>query len=164
MLAELTADDSRSHLIASDVAIEAAKTDGICLVLSDWEQHCAILRAILAFRHKIAAEVLTGDVEASQRVHIQKDLTDGKIRVLIATGQLLSEVFDCPNLSSLFLSTPIRFSGRVLQYIGRVLRPAPGNTRQTPGPDLFDYVDVHVGVLKSAATARQKVHNGGSHH
>ena len=158
MLAELTADDQRNRLIASDVAIEAEKTDGICLVLSDRKQHCETLRALLTFRHKIAAEVLTGDVDASQRVHILKKLAEGNIKVLIATGQLLGEGFDCPNLSSLFLTTPIRFSGRVLQYIGRVLRPAPGKHQAR----IFDYVDVHVGVLKSAAGARQRVYQGES--
>jgi superfamily II DNA or RNA helicase len=155
MLAELTADDSRNRLITSDVAIEAGKTDGICLVLSDRKQHCEILRAILAFRHKTAAEVLTGAVDISRRANILKELAGGNIKVLIATGQLLGEGFDCPNLSSLFLATPIRFSGRVLQYIGRVLRPAPGKHQAR----IFDYVDVHVGVLKSAADARQRVYN-----
>ena len=158
MLAELTADDQRNRLIASDVAIEAEKTDGICLVLSDRKQHCETLRALLTFRHKIAAEVLTGDVDASQRVHILKELAEGNIKVLIATGQLLGEGFDCPNLSTLFLTTPIRFSGRVLQYIGRVLRPAPGKHQAR----IFDYVDVNVGVLKSAADARQRVYQGES--
>jgi len=158
MLAELTTDDLRNRLIASDVAIEAEKTDGICLVLSDRKQHCETLRALLTFRHKITAEVLTGDVDASQRVHILKELAGGNIKVLIATGQLLGEGFDCPNLSSLFLTTPIRFSGRVLQYIGRVLRPAPGKHQAR----IFDYVDVHVGVLKSAAGARQRVYQGES--
>ena len=158
MLAELTTDDLRNRLIASDVAIEAEKTDGICLVLSDRKQHCETLRALLTFRHKIAAEVLTGDVDASQRVHILKELAEGNIKVLIATGQLLGEGFDCPNLSTLFLTTPIRFSGRVLQYIGRVLRPAPGKHQAR----IFDYVEVHVGVLKSAADARQRVYQGES--
>ncbi|MCX5881505.1 MAG: DEAD/DEAH box helicase [Deltaproteobacteria bacterium] len=156
MLAELTADDLRNRLIASDVAIEAEKTDGICLVLSDRKQHCETLRAILAFRHKIAAELLTGDVDAGKRALVLKELAEGNIKVLIATGQLLGEGFDCPNLSSLFLATPIRFSGRVLQYIGRVLRPAPGKHQAR----IFDYVDVQVGVLKSAADARQKVYQG----
>jgi superfamily II DNA or RNA helicase len=156
MLAELTADDLRNRLIASDVAIEAEKADGICLVLSDRKQHCETLRAILAFRHKIAAEVLTGDLDAGKRALVLKELAEGNIKVLIATGQLLGEGFDCPNLSSLFLTTPIRFSGRVLQYIGRVLRPAPGKHQAR----IFDYVDVHVGVLKSAADARQKVYQG----
>ncbi len=158
MLAELTTDDLRNRLIASDVAIEAEKTDGICLVLSDRKHHCETLRAILTFRHKIAAEVLTGDVDAGQRVHILKELAEGNIKVLIATGQLLGEGFDCPNLSSLFLTTPIRFSGRVLQYIGRVLRPSPGKHQAR----IFDYVDVNVGVLKSAADARQRVYQGES--
>ena len=158
MLAELTADDLRNRLIASDVAIEAEKADGICLVLSDRKQHCETLRAILAFRHKIAAEVLTGDVDAGKRALVLKELAEGSIKVLIATGQLLGEGFDCPNLSSLFLTTPIRFSGRVLQYIGRVLRPAPGKHQAR----IFDYVDVHVGVLKSAADARQNVYQGKS--
>ncbi len=156
MLAELTADDSRNRLIASDVADEAAKTAGICLVLSDRKQHCETLRAILAYRHKIAAEVLTGDVEAGMRADILKRLAQGNIKVLIATGQLLGEGFDCPNLSSLFLATPIRFSGRVLQYIGRVLRPSPGKRKAR----IFDYVDADVGVLKSAAEARQRVYRG----
>jgi superfamily II DNA or RNA helicase len=156
MLAELTADDSRNRLIAEDVAMEAQETDGICLVLSDRKHHCETLKAILTYRHKIAVDVLTGDVEASQRAMIIKQLSEGNIKVLIATGQLLGEGFDCPNLSSLFLATPIRFSGRVLQYIGRVLRPAPGKH----GAKIFDYVDVHVGVLKSAAIARQAVYNG----
>ncbi len=158
MLAELTADDPRNRLIASDVATEAEKTDGICLVLSDRRQHCETLKAILTFRHKVAAEVLTGDVDAGKRALILNELAGGNIKVLIATGQLLGEGFDCPKLSSLFLSTPIRFSGRVLQYIGRVLRPAPGKHRAR----IFDYVDIHVGVLKSAANARQRVYQGQS--
>lgn len=158
MLAELTADDGRNRLIASDVAGESSETGGICLVLSDRKQHCETLRALLKFRHKIDAEVLTGDVEAEKRSQILKDLNEGRTRVLIATGQLLGEGFDCPNLSSLFLATPIRFSGRVLQYIGRVLRPAPGKHR----PRIFDYVDGHVGVLQSAADARQRVYRGRS--
>ncbi len=156
MLAELTADDLRNRLIAQDVATEVQQTAGICLVLSDRKQHCETLKAMLTFRHKIAVEVLTGDVDASRRTEILHLLAEGKIRVLIATGQLLGEGFDCPNLSSLFLTTPIRFSGRVLQYVGRVLRPAPGKKQAK----IFDYVDVHVGVLKSAAAARQAVYHG----
>ena len=79
--------------------------------------------------------------------------------MLIATGQLIGEGFDCEHLSPLFLATPIRFSGRVLQYLGRVLRPAPG--KQTAR--VYDYVDVHVDVLRAAAQARQRVYAGNSH-
>ena len=52
------------------------------------------------------------------------------------------------------MATPIRFSGRVLQYLGRILRPAAGKK----GARVYDYVDVKVGVLRSAAKHRQKVY------
>ena len=74
---------------------------------------------------------------------------------MIATGQLIGEGFDCKDLSTLFLATPIRFSGRVVQYLGRILRPASGKEKAR----LFDYVDVHVDTLKNAARARQRVYN-----
>ncbi|MBW2668988.1 MAG: ATP-dependent helicase, partial [Deltaproteobacteria bacterium] len=56
------------------------------------------------------------------------------------------------------LTTPIKFRGRVLQYLGRVLRPAPGKRIAR----VYDYVDVHVDVLKAAARARQKTYSGRS--
>jgi superfamily II DNA or RNA helicase len=48
----------------------------------------------------------------------------------------------------------VRFSGRVVQYLGRVLRPAPGKTRAR----VFDYVDAAVAPLAAAARARQRVY------
>ena len=68
--------------------------------------------------------------------------------------QLIGEGFDCKDLTTLFLSTPVRFSGRVVQYLGRILRPAPGKDRAR----VFDYVDVHVPPLIKAARARKKVY------
>jgi superfamily II DNA or RNA helicase len=69
---------------------------------------------------------------------------------------LIGEGFDCKSLSTLFLATPVRFSGRVLQYLGRVLRPAPGKEKAR----VYDYVDINVDVLRSAAQARQNVYVG----
>jgi superfamily II DNA or RNA helicase len=70
----------------------------------------------------------------------------------VATGQLIGEGFDCRNLSSLHLATPIRFEGRVIQYLGRILRPAPGKGTAT----VHDYVD-DVGYLVYSAGQRKKL-------
>jgi len=67
---------------------------------------------------------------------------------LFSTVQLIGEGFDCPGLDTLFLTTPIKFTGRLLQVVGRILRPAANKQ-----PRVFDYVDP-VGVLKSSARAR----------
>ncbi len=154
MLSELTADKERNHLIASDIEKEVQENTGICLVLSDRKAHCENLRAILKYSHKVEAELLTGDIQSAERQNILERLNKGEIKVLVATGQLIGEGFDCKNLSTLFLATPIKFSGRVLQYIGRILRPAPGKHQAK----IFDYVDVKVDVLKAAAQNRQRAY------
>jgi len=157
MLSELTADTDRNVLIASDVAKEAAAGAGICLVLSDRKAHCQNLQSLLKFRFRLDAALLTGDLNRAERQEVVARLNAGTIQVVIATGQLIGEGFDCHNLSTLFLATPVRFSGRVLQYIGRVLRPAPGKHTAR----IFDYVDVNVEPLRRAAQARQRVYGTG---
>jgi len=161
MLTELTKDERRNQLIASDIAQEALRIAqdapggaGICLALSDRKTHCEELRRVLREYFRTDSEVLTGDLPASRRAALVERLNAGKIRALIATGQLIGEGFDCPALSTLFLCTPISFDGRVLQYLGRVLRPAPGKGKAR----VFDYIDVNVGVLMAAAKKRRQVY------
>jgi superfamily II DNA or RNA helicase len=141
-------------MIAKDVASEAQTHPGTILVLTDRKRHCETLKALLRFRHNLNADCLTGDLSQARRETIVKRLNNEEIRVLIATGQLIGEGFDCRNLSSLFLTTPIKYSGRLIQYLGRILRPAPGKSTAR----VFDYVDEHVGVLKAAAEARKKTY------
>lgn len=156
MLSELTADDDRNRLIASDIAdeIKSHEGNGVCLVLSDRKRHCDTLSAILKHKHHVPAGIITGDVNITQRQRVLEQLKSGELRVLIATGQLIGEGFDHPGLSTLFLTTPVRFSGRVIQYLGRVLRPAKGIKKAR----VYDYVDIHVQPLVAAANARQRVY------
>jgi superfamily II DNA or RNA helicase len=154
MLSELTTDTARNILIATDIAQESTNSSGVCLVLSDRKAHCENLRALLIYRFNIECEVLTGDLNSQQRSEILARLNQHHIKVLIATGQLIGEGFDCKELSTLFMATPISFSGRVIQYLGRILRPAPGKHRAR----VFDYVDIHVEPLRKAAKSRQRVY------
>ena len=54
------------------------------------------------------------------------------------------------------MATPIAVSGRVMQYLGRILRPARGKSRAL----VYDYVDERVAPLAAAAKARQRVYGG----
>ncbi|HSO19725.1 MAG TPA: DEAD/DEAH box helicase, partial [Desulfosarcina sp.] len=158
MLSELTADDDRNRLIASDVARAVRTGDGICLILSDRKKHCETLQGLLRYGHQVRSELLTGDLSDEERTGVLHRLRQGGVQVLVATGQLVGEGFDFPELSTLFLVTPIRFSGRLMQYLGRVLRPSEGKA----GARVYDYVDERVAPLAAAAKARQRVYGGGS--
>lgn len=148
MLSELTQDPGRNALIADDVAKEASNGGGISLVLTDRKAHVETLEGLLEGRG-VTAAMLTGDLSNAERALVVEDLNGGRVKVLIATGQLIGEGFDCRELSFLFLTTPIKFTGRLIQYLGRVLRPAPGKTQAV----VYDYVDL-VGILEYAARGR----------
>ena len=152
MLSELTANHKRNALIVRDI-LQQADGEGVCLVLSDRKSHCETLAKMLA-HSGLPVSVLTGDLRMKKRQEIIGALNNGQVKVLLATGQLIGEGFDCAGLSTLFLATPIRFSGRLLQYLGRVLRPAPGKDRAR----VYDYVDVKVGVLVNAARNRAQIY------
>jgi superfamily II DNA or RNA helicase len=155
MLSELTLDDDRNRLIAADIAAEAASHPGICLVLTDRKKHCESLGALLRYGFSLPVDILTGDLNAGERQQVMDRLQEGRIKVLIATGQLIGEGFDCRELTTLFMATPVRFSGRIIQYLGRILRPAPGKKRAR----VFDYVDINVEPLLKAADARKKIYD-----
>jgi len=151
LMANLTSDNDRNRQIADDVTAVVKKQIGTALIVSDRIGHCEALASLLEERDvKIA--LLTGRVSGEERNDIVQALQNGELQALVATIQLIGEGFDCSGLSSLFLSTPIKFSGRLTQVIGRILRPAEGKQ-----PIVYDYIDP-VGVLKSSAQARQQTY------
>jgi len=153
LMSELINDMDRNRLIAADIARESAGRNGVTLVLSDRKSHCRTLRDLLKNEHGLEADLLTGDLKEQERRDVLSRLEDNRISILIATSQLLGEGFDSDRLTDLFLVYPIRFKGRLLQYLGRILRPSQGKTAR-----VFDYVDVNIGVLEAAARARHSVY------
>jgi superfamily II DNA or RNA helicase len=154
MISELCEDPQRNELIAGDVAKAANNGGGVCLILSDRKEHCRVL-ARLVNRHGVPVSILTGDTPTKERKQIVEDLNAGKVRVLASTMQLLSEGFDAKALQTLFMATPVRFEGKVIQTLGRILRPAPGKNKAV----VIDYHDINVGVLMNSARARAKVYS-----
>ncbi len=154
IIADLTADRARNELIVDEVGREVHGGSGVALVLSDRKGHCRELRALLSERHGISGTVLTGDTPLPERKDLVARIQEGREQVVFATGQLIGEGFDASNLTSLFLATPVKFSGRLIQYLGRVLRPCAGKVQ----PKVYDFVDNRVGVLESAGRARGLVY------
>ncbi len=140
----LVEDEERSRQICGDVAA-ATEVGRNCLVLTQWTEHLEALSGELQ-RLGIDAVVMRGGMgkkaRASASAEMQAQASAGGL-ALLATGSFLGEGFDLPQLDTLFLAFPLAFKGRIVQYVGRVLRPASGKSRV----EVHDYVDINVPVL-----------------
>ena len=152
LIDELCSDEKRNSLIVGDIIKESG--NGPCIVLTDRKAHADRLTKMLV-RLGVDAEVCHGDVPRREQARIIRDLDEGRLRILVATGQLLGEGFDCQGLTTLFLTTPIKFSGRLIQYLGRVARTASGKTSAR----VYDYHDINVPILMKAAKERLRTYN-----
>ena len=152
LITALTADVARNQQIIDDVGeISAGNDGGTTLVVSDRVSHCEVFtRALLEKGFNVA--LLTGQTSAESRAEIVENVQQGKVEILVATLQLISEGFDCPGLNNLFLTTPISFEGRLVQVIGRIMRPAKNKEAR-----VFDYLDHNVSALRKSANIRHKI-------
>ncbi|NOQ45905.1 MAG: DEAD/DEAH box helicase [Desulfobulbaceae bacterium] len=152
LIKALTLNEQRNNQIAVDVAaIIVQGHEGTVLVVSDRIAHCEVLSNKLKGLG-VDSVLLTGRVPPDRRTDIVRDVQDGKVQVLISTLQLIGEGFDCQGLSTLVLATPIKFEGRLLQVVGRVMRPADGKKAR-----VIDYADNRIPVLRRSAAARREV-------
>lgn len=145
VFAALIEDDIRTAQICADVA-SAVDKGRTCLVLTQRTDH---IDAIVAELDRLGhhALVLKGGIGRKARQAVSDTITarspsDGI--VLVATGSYLGEGFDWPELDTLFLVFPLAFKGRVVQYVGRLLRSHDAKFHV----ELHDYVDRRIPVLE----------------
>ncbi|GAA3678512.1 DEAD/DEAH box helicase [Lentzea roselyniae] len=148
---ELVADQARTIQVVDDVTA-ALKRGRHCLVLTQWTTHVENLAN--EFREQsLNPVVLRGGMSTKTRRDALARLqtsADGPPLLVVATGPFVGEGFDCPVLDTLFLAAPIAFKGRLVQYVGRVLRAHPGKTTA----EVHDYHDINTGVLASSLSKR----------
>lgn len=148
---ELVADQPRTSQVVADV-VHALNHGRHSLLLTQWRDH------VQAFDHELRDRgydpvVLRGGMGAKQRRAALDQLApqpDGPPLLAIATGPYVGEGFDCPVLDTLFLAVPIAFKGRLIQYVGRVLRPYPNKNTA----EVHDYHDARTGVLAASLAKR----------
>ena len=152
LMKALTRHEGRNRQILADIQRVARESgSGTTLVVSDRVSHCQIFADALR-RENIEVALLTGQIPPEERAAIVASVQDGRVQVLVSTLQLISEGFDCPGLTNLFLTTPITFEGRLVQVIGRIMRPAANKEAR-----VFDYVDENVTALRRSAKARWQI-------
>ena len=131
----------RNRAIASDVS-SALKEQRFCALLSDRKEHLNALESLL--REKWPEESvyrIDGSTNQKLRTAILGNLraraAEERPFVLLATASLLGEGFDMPELNTLFLTMPISFKGRLIQYAGRLHR----FSEKKKSVRIYDYVE-----------------------
>lgn len=125
--------------------MEVLTTKGKCLVLTERLEHGEILLTLIRQKIKgVHAAVATGVMTKRQRERITKRMHQEQFQLLIATGKLIGEGFDWPEVSHLFLVFPFSWKGKLIQYVGRVQRSYKGKSVAF----VHDYFDEKVPMLK----------------
>lgn len=148
---DLAADEQRNTQILDDITDALARGRN-CLVLTQWTAHLEHLDQQLRARGHDPV-ILRGGMGAKARAAALARLAPAENSaplLVVATGPYIGEGFDCPALDTLFLTAPIAFKGRLVQYVGRVLRPHPGKATA----EVHDYHDIDTPVLGSSLAKR----------
>lgn len=165
----MVVNERRNELIVSQIIAECQDPRNTAAVLVERTKHCEILTEMLKARG-IRAEFVVSSVDVDPvagsgkkkerkkkkmipkkvREKIVNDFKDGQIQVLVATYDLLAEGFNYRPLNRLFLATPVKWKGLVVQSVGRVQRPCEGKTEAI----VYDYVDEKLAMFINQAESR----------
>ncbi len=159
---DLIADSSvRNEQIVNDVqqAVAIGRTP---VILTKLKKHAELLYRML---QGVADHVFL--IYGGQSMRQNKDIKDlmfsvpdNESLVLIATGQKIGEGFNFPRLDTLMLAAPIKFEGRLIQYVGRLNRLYDGKKDVV----VYDYVDPHIGFFDRQYRNRLKTYKKLGYH
>jgi len=137
-------DNERNQLIANDI-VEAIQLGAKCLILTERVDHCKTLLELMRKNLKgVQATTFTGRATKKSRENLFKRIKQNRFQVLVATGKVVGEGFDWPELTHLFLTFPFSWKGKLIQYVGRVQRQAENKQAAY----VYDYIDYEVQMLR----------------
>ena len=136
--------EARNEQIIQDVrcCIQENRTP---VILTKLKKHAKLLYGALS-EEADRVFLLYGDNTQTQNQEIRRAMLDTpreKTMIVVATGQKIGEGFDCPRLDTLMLASPVKFDGRLIQYVGRLNRTYEGKTNVI----VYDYVDAHIPIF-----------------
>ncbi len=145
----------RNDQIVSDVecAVASGRTP---VILTKLRKHAEALYSLLKNKADHVFLIYGGQT-SKQNQEIKSEMLsipDAESLILIATGQKIGEGFNFPRLDTLMLVAPIKFEGRLIQYVGRLNRLHEGKKDVV----VYDYVDTHIGFFDRQYKSRLRTY------
>ena len=152
---QLINDKKRNEMIVKDI-LDAVAEGRFPIVLTERREHIEILEDLLQGSVEYLA-VLHGGMRTKRRKEVLSGLNEcgaDTRKVLLATGAYIGEGFDDPRLDTLFITMPVSFKGKMVQYAGRLHRSEKDKNEVR----IYDYVDYKVSVLLRMFEKRLKTY------
>ena len=143
----------RNSLIIED--IDKCILEGrIPIVLTERVEHLNILKEQLE-KLNVPVVIYKGNMGKKRTKEIQETIRkadeNNKPRIILATSSSIGEGFDDSRLDTLFLTMPVSWKGRIIQYVGRLHREHEDKDKVI----VYDYLD-NMKVLEKMYNRRLK--------
>lgn len=143
----------RNSMIIED--INKCVTEGrVPIVLTERVEHLKILKESLESLN-VPVVVYKGNMGKKKTKEIQDIIKEAdasnKLRIILATSSSIGEGFDDSRLDTLFLTMPVSWKGRIIQYVGRLHREHEDKEKVI----VYDYLD-NMKVLEKMYNRRLK--------
>ena len=129
----------RNSLIVDDIS-KCILEGRIPIVLTERVEHLDILKNQLK-EINVPIVIYKGNMGKKKTKEIQETIKDAdknnKPRIILATSSSIGEGFDDSRLDTLFLTMPVSWKGRIIQYVGRLHREHENKDKVI----VYDYLD-----------------------
>lgn len=129
----------RNNIIVEDIKKNILE-GRIPIVLTERVEHLKILKESLADL-EVPIVIYKGNMGKKKTKEIQDILREAdeknKSRIILATSSSIGEGFDDNRLDTLFLTMPVSWKGRIIQYVGRLHREHEDKEKVI----VYDYLD-----------------------
>lgn len=143
----------RNSIIIEDIK-KSIEEGRIPIVLTERVEHLNILKESLE-KLEIPIIIYKGQMGKKKTKEIQEIIKEADknhtSRIILATSSSIGEGFDDSRLDTLFLTMPVSWKGRIIQYVGRLHREHEGKEKVI----VYDYVD-NMKVLEKMYNRRLK--------
>ena len=139
ILNDMSHNELRNSVILQDVKQSVA--DGrIPIVLTERLEHLNILKQKLE-ELQVPVVIYKGNMGKKKTKEMQEIIQNAdknqQARIILATSSSIGEGFDDSRLDTLFLTMPVSWKGRIIQYVGRLHR----NHKDKEELIVYDYLD-----------------------
>ena len=139
ILNDMSHNELRNKMILQDVKQSVAE-GRIPIILTERLEHLKVLKQNLE-ELKVPVVIYKGNMGKKKTKEMQEIIQNAdknhQSRIILATSSSIGEGFDDSRLDTLFLTMPVSWKGRIIQYVGRLHREYVNKEKII----VYDYLD-----------------------